>query len=82
MHTVKGSIKETDLIVCSGIIVGEGILFLFIRGFYYIDIMEKYHPHAINMDSYPIDLYSADEKKDKSLIIWIRFRRQLIILKF
>lgn len=25
--------------------------------------MEKYHPHAINMDSYPIDLYSADEKK-------------------
>ncbi len=60
---ISGSIKETDLIVCSGIIVGEGILFLLIRGFYYIDIMEKYHPHAINMDSYPIDLYSADEKK-------------------
>ncbi len=60
---ISGGIKETDLIVCSGIIVGEGILFLLIRGFYYMDIMERYHPRAISMDSYPIDLYSADEKK-------------------
>lgn len=62
---IFGSIKETDILIFSGIMIGEGFIFLLVRGFHYIDIMDKYHPHIINPDTYPIDLFNADDQKRK-----------------